>query len=168
MKYIIGSIIVVAIGMLVWSSRQKDEQKVPPISDTVLAGPQEPVPIEPKEKSLPTNKTIIKNNMKIEITKEGSGPEIKNGQTAVVTYVGKLENGTVFDASKNHGDGSFSFVLGAGMVIKGWDQGVLGMKIGETRTLTIPADLAYGSGGVPGAIPPNATLIFDVELLAIK
>jgi peptidylprolyl isomerase len=106
--------------------------------------------------------------MNIEITKEGNGPAIKNGQTAVVSYIGKLENGTIFDQSKNHGDGSFAFLLGAGQVIKGWDQGVLGMQVGESRTLTIPSDLAYGPSGIPGVIPPNATLVFEVTLLAIK
>ena len=105
--------------------------------------------------------------MKIETTKEGSGAEITNGKTAVVHYTGKLENGTVFDSSKTRGT-PFEFPLGAGMVIKGWELGVLGMKVGETRILTIPADLGYGAGGVPGAIPPNATLIFEVELLGIK
>lgn len=106
--------------------------------------------------------------MNIEVTKDGTGVEIENGQTAVVSYVGKLENGTVFDASKNHGDGTFSFTLGAGQVIKGWDQGVLGMKVGESRTLRIPPELAYGPSGIPPVIPGNATLIFDVTLLGIK
>lgn len=106
--------------------------------------------------------------MKIEVTKDGAGAEIENGQTAVVSYVGTLENGTMFDASKNHGDGTFSFTLGAGQVIKGWDQGVLGMKVGESRTLTIPPELAYGPNGIPPVIPGNATLVFDVTLLGIK
>lgn len=91
-----------------------------------------------------------------------------SGQTAVVSYVGTLSNGTVFDASKNHGDGSFSFIVGAGQVIKGWDEGVLGMKVGESRILTIPPELAYGPNGVPPVIPANATLSFEVTLLAIK
>lgn len=168
MKYIWILIAVVAIAVLVVRFSRDRGVDVPPITDTTLAGPQEPVPVKEEQKSLPTqNKVIIKNNMKIETTKEGTGPEIKTGQTAVVTYVGKFTNGTVFDASKNHGDGSFSFTLGAGQVIKGWDQGVLGMKVGEARTLTVPPELGYGSTDY-GPIPGNSTLIFDVELLAIK
>lgn len=143
--------------------------RLPP-SDTTLAGQQEPISSKNYELSTPLskNKIIYKEGMKIEITKEGSGEEIKNGQTAVVDYLGRLENGTEFDASKNHGDGTFSFPLGAGRVIRGWDEGVLGMKVGESRTLTVPPELAYGPNGVPGVIPPNATLIFQVTLLAIQ
>lgn len=110
---------------------------------------------------------IVQDNMKIETTKQGSGPAITTGQTAVVDYVGKLEDGTVFDASAKHGS-TFSFPLGAGQVIKGWDEGVVGMKVGETRVLTIPPELAYGPQGIPGVIPPNATLIFEVTLKGIK
>lgn len=168
MKYIWILIAVVAIAVLVVRFSRDTGVEVPPVTDTALAGPQEPVPAKEEQKPLPTqNKVIIKNNMKIETTKEGTGPEIKSGQTAVVTYVGKFTNGTVFDASKNHGDGSFSFALGAGQVIKGWDQGVLGMKVGEARTLTVPPELGYGPNDY-GPIPGNSTLIFDVELLAIK
>ncbi len=106
--------------------------------------------------------------MNIEITKEGTGASITNGQTATVDYVGKLADGSVFDASRNHGDAGFSFTLGAGQVIKGWDEGVLGMKVGETRILTIPPALGYGAAGAGGVIPPNATLTFEVTLRAIK
>ena len=105
--------------------------------------------------------------LKTEILKEGTGEVIQKGETAVVHYVGTLEDGTKFDSSIDRGQ-PFSFVLGAGGVIAGWDQGVLGMKIGEKRKLTIASDLAYGDAGVPGAIPGGATLIFEVELLEIK
>jgi len=107
------------------------------------------------------------NNLLKETLKEGTGIEAKNGDTVTVNYIGTLENGKKFDSSLDGGV-PFSFTLGAGQVIKGWDLGVLGMKVGEKRKLTIPADLAYGSDGIGNIIPPNATLIFEVDLLEIK
>lgn len=97
----------------------------------------------------------------------GTGAEATAGKTVSVNYVGMLPDGTVFDASANHGQ-AFSFTLGAGQVIKGWDQGVVGMKVGGKRRLIIPADLAYGNQAVGGVIPANATLIFDIELVDVK
>jgi FKBP-type peptidyl-prolyl cis-trans isomerase len=105
--------------------------------------------------------------MKIEILKPGNGEVSKNGDRVSVHYIGTLENGNKFDSSRDR-QSPFSFILGTGQVIRGWDVGVLGMKVGEQRKLTIPPDLAYGANGVPGAIPPNATLIFEVELLGIN
>lgn len=170
-KIWISIIVIAAVVVMIVHNRRSatSESKLPP-PDATLAGPQEPFPTNEYNPTTPLtkNKVIYNKSMKIEVTKEGTGAEIENGQNAVVSYVGKLENGTVFDASKNHGDGSFTFKLGAGQVIKGWDQGVLGMKVGESRILTIPSDLAYGANGIPGAIPPNATLVFEVSLLAIK
>lgn len=110
---------------------------------------------------------IENNELKIEVLDEGEGKAIENGDNASVHYIGTLEDGTKFDSSIDRGV-PFDFSLGAGQVIKGWDLGVLGMKIGEKRKLVIPSILAYGENGIPGAIPPNATLIFEVELLAIK
>lgn len=164
----LGIIIVVLV--IIARRSYTDRAQLPEPDATTLAGPQEPVPEPAYNPSAPLskNKIIYNRSMKIEVTKDGTGAEIENGQTAVVSYVGKLENGTMFDASKNHGDGTFSFTLGAGQVIKGWDQGVLGMKVGESRTLTIPSELAYGPNGIPPVIPGNATLVFDVTLLGIK
>lgn len=97
----------------------------------------------------------------------GTGAEASAGQTVVVHYRGTLENGEQFDASYDRGT-PFSFPLGAGRVIKGWDEGVQGMKVGGKRKLVIPPDLGYGSRGAGGVIPPNATLLFEVELLEVK
>jgi FKBP-type peptidyl-prolyl cis-trans isomerase len=106
-------------------------------------------------------------DLQIEVLKQGDGAEAKAGHTVTVHYTGTLTDGAKFDSSRDRGQG-FSFKLGAGQVIKGWDQGVAGMKIGEQRKLTIPAHLGYGAQGFPGAIPPNSTLVFDVELIAVK
>ena len=105
--------------------------------------------------------------LKIEVLQDGTGEEAKNGDNVSVHYVGTLEDGTKFDSSIDRGE-PFSFDLGASRVIKGWDLGILGMKIGEKRKLTIPSDLAYGNDGIPNVIPPKATLIFEVELLNIN
>lgn len=97
----------------------------------------------------------------------GSGDEAVAGKTVVVHYTGWLTNGVKFDSSKDR-DEPFDFPLGAGHVIRGWDQGVAGMKVGGKRKLTIPPELGYGARGAGGVIPPNATLVFEVELLAVR
>ena len=97
----------------------------------------------------------------------GNGAEAAAGQKVSVHYTGWLTDGKKFDSSKDRGD-PFMFSLGRGEVIRGWDEGVNGMKVGGKRKLTIPADLGYGARGAGGVIPPNATLLFEVELLAVR
>ncbi|MEM9112380.1 MAG: FKBP-type peptidyl-prolyl cis-trans isomerase [Myxococcota bacterium] len=100
----------------------------------------------------------------IEELQAGSGTEAKPGHTVAVHYTGTLTDGSKFDSSHDRGE-PLSFQLGSGMVIKGWEQGVEGMKVGGKRKLTTPPELAYGERGFPGAIPPNSTLVFEVELV---
>ncbi len=97
----------------------------------------------------------------------GNGAAAKAGDTVSVHYTGTLENGQKFDSSRDRNQ-PFGFPLGAGRVIKGWDEGVAGMRVGDKRRLIIPSTLGYGSSGAGGVIPPDATLIFEVELLGIK
>lgn len=110
---------------------------------------------------------ITDSGLKYEDLTVGEGDEATAGKMVTVHYTGWLENGQKFDSSLDRND-PFRFKLGAGQVIRGWDEGVAGMKIGGKRKLTIPANLGYGSRGAGGVIPPNATLIFDVELLAVS
>jgi FKBP-type peptidyl-prolyl cis-trans isomerase len=106
----------------------------------------------------------------LKITDEvvGTGAEAVAGKTLSVSYTGSLADGTVFDSTSKDGGQPFSFQLGAGQVIKGWDQGLVGMKVGGTRKLVIPPALAYGSAGSGSTIPPNSTLTFVVQLLGVK
>lgn len=105
--------------------------------------------------------------LKVEVKQEGSGQTAENGNEVSVHYTGRLKDGTKFDSSLDRGT-PFVFTLGAGQVIKGWDQGILGMRAGEKRLLTIPPELGYGGQGTPGGpIPPDSTLLFEVELVGI-
>ncbi|MEO7760487.1 MAG: FKBP-type peptidyl-prolyl cis-trans isomerase [Casimicrobiaceae bacterium] len=119
---------------------------------------------------------VIVDGMKIVEMKVGSGKEAQTGKAAMVQYTGWLyddkapdNKGKQFDSTSTRGGLAFGFIVGVGRVIKGWDQGVVGMKVGGTRTLTIPAALAYGDKDVGnGLIPPNSTLVFDIELVDVK
>jgi len=111
-------------------------------------------------------KTAVAAELQIEIITEGDGTVAEAGQRVSVHYEGRLEDGEVFDASRPRGQ-PFAFTIGAGQVIRGWEQGVAGMKIGETRRLTIPPELGYGAAGAGGVIPRNATLVFEIELVDV-
>lgn len=112
------------------------------------------------------NSVVAPNSLDIKTLREGTGDSAKPGDKLEVHYTGTLMNGTKFDSSRDRGE-PFIFTLGAGQVIRGWDQGMIGMKVGEVRKLTIPAELGYGSADM-GVIPPNSALIFEVELLKIN
>jgi len=106
-------------------------------------------------------------DIQVQVVREGAGTEARAGNTVSVHYVGTLTDGKKFDSSRDRGQ-PFTFKLGAGQVIKGWDQGVAGMKVGAVHKLTIPPQLAYGDRGFPPVIPPGSTLVFEVELLDVR
>ncbi|HEY2685111.1 MAG TPA: FKBP-type peptidyl-prolyl cis-trans isomerase [Steroidobacteraceae bacterium] len=129
----------------------------------------------PKQSPAPSAPVSAVTSLEKTDIKVGAGPEIAAGQIAVVQYTGwlydtaaKNNRGQQFDSSREAGREAFKFPVGTGSVIKGWDQGVLGMKVGGERRLVIPPDLAYGDQGAQGVIPPGATLVFDVELVGIE
>ncbi len=163
MKYIIFVIVavLVIVGAFYYRPSTKLAGTVAPTNNTI--------------NSTSTPDTIMAQNpgLKIEDIKVGTGDEAKSGDLVTVNYIGTFIDGKKFDASIDHGTEGFTFPLGQGNVIKGWDIGVVGMKIGGTRTLTVSPELAYGSRDVKDqagkvVIPANSTLIFQVELLKVR
>jgi len=132
----------------------------PPVQPMPLPQPTPPQPAPPQPVITPSGLSYL--DMTV-----GMGPQPQAGQRVTVHYTGWLENGTKFDSSIERGQ-PFTFVIGQGQVIKGWDEGVMAMKVGGKRKLIIPPHLGYGAQGAGGVIPPNATLIFEVDLLGIQ
>lgn len=145
---------LVAVAFIAAACAKKETQNQTPSTDTAAS-------------STPAAMMTTASGLQYQVLKEGNGPVAKAGQTVSVHYTGWLTDGTKFDSSVDRGQ-PFQFQLGAGQVIKGWDEGVAGMKVGEKRKLTIPPGLGYGARGAGGVIPPNATLVFDVELLGVQ
>ncbi len=141
-----GVLIVAVFGFILLSDNQNEEQNE---TEIISEGGE------------------VVEELKIEELLVGEGTEAKSGNTVSVHYTGTLTDGTKFDSSLDRGD-PFEFNLGAGQVIAGWDQGVVGMKVGGKRKLTIPSELGYGERGAGVSIPPNATLVFEIELLEVK
>lgn len=181
-KYLVGFIIVCFLGVgsvLVYSLNNSKPSKEEVVKQN-LSG-TEPVITQGDQtnQEVPSSSqknpavTIQPMNIKVPITElkiedevVGKGAAVKTGDTAEVNYVGTLLDGTKFDSSYDRNQ-TFSFQVGAGRVIEGWDKGLVGMQVGGKRKLTIPSDMAYGSSG-QGGIPPNSPLIFEIELISIK
>ena len=153
------------------AEQEAKNQKPIPEPEPISSPTVQPTPGEAdinKKPTVPKGSGSPPTALKAETLIAGSGPAIKSGQQATVNYVGVLfKDGKEFDSSWGKGKQPFQFALGGGQVIPGWDQGVLGMKVGERRRLTIPAELAYGAQGSPPKIGPNEALIFDVDLKKI-
>ena len=182
---IIGiAVIVFTIGLVIFLSRKAGENapdsgsgsqnQIEGTSSPVLKSGNQGADLESGSQGADNKPESVKKaqipeplKLKVEILKEGAGEGAKIRERVRVNYVGTLENGTKFDSSYDR-NAPFEFTLGAGEVIRGWDEGVLGMKIGEKRRIVVPSELGYGASGVPGAIPPGATLIFEIERLEIN
>lgn len=156
-KIFTGLIILGILGLVVWYGT-----KPPSVQELAEMG------ITPSTAPFPTPpESSQSGELTVQEISEGTGAEVKSGDSVVMHYKGTLQDGTVFDSSYDRGQ-PFETQIGVGAVIKGWDKGVPGMKVGGKRLLVIPAELGYGSQGYPPSIPPNATLFFEVELVSIK
>lgn len=160
----LGLVVVIGFVLFVANYAKADDKAA--AVDTPQAS-SEAVKEAPKKAKVSHKVVTTASGLKYEILKKGNGPVAKAGQTVSVHYTGWLTDGKKFDSSVDRGE-PFQFALGAGQVIKGWDEGVAGMKVGEKRKLTIPSSLGYGDRGAGGVIPPGATLVFDVELLGVQ
>jgi FKBP-type peptidyl-prolyl cis-trans isomerase len=162
--------VIIAIAVIwggVWYSGKmsREDRQAQLAAAAVATQPTATSGVVTQQINQPTNMTNLNLTMTNDVV--GTGAEAKKGDTVSVLYTGTLTDGTVFDASSKHNNQPFSFTLGAGQVIEGWDIGVVGMKVGGKRELTIPPELGYGARGAGNTIPPNATLHFSIELLSV-
>ncbi len=175
--YILVLVAVLIVGgIVVYTQRSAEPKDIPVVTDSTTSLEADKVPAsgdttnDNETKTMQPEKITTATGLTIETLAAGEGDAAKAGDTVVVNYTGRLENGTTFDSNVdpkfNHVE-PFAFKLGENRVIAGWEQGVLGMKVGEKRRLTIPSDLGYGSRGAGALIPPNATLVFEVEVTDI-
>jgi peptidylprolyl isomerase len=154
---------VVLVVVLVWAGVWYDTKREKDVQEAQAQAGAAAIAAQNAEQQ------TIMQNFKVTDVVVGTGATAQKGDTVSVLYSGSLDDGTIFDASSKHGNQPFSFVLGVQQVIKGWDLGVVGMKVGGKRELVIPSELGYGSAGAGnGAIPPNATLHFTVQLLSVS
>ncbi|MBE9033281.1 FKBP-type peptidyl-prolyl cis-trans isomerase [filamentous cyanobacterium LEGE 11480] len=168
----LACVLVLVVAQFTGSSATADAGNLPKqsmadmVADVVIA---ETAKLTPQTSETKSMSEIVEtpSGLKYEVITEGDGATPEKGQTVIVHYTGTLEDGTKFDSSRDRNQ-PFSFKVGAGQVIKGWDEGLAMMKVGDRRNLILPPELGYGARGAGGVIPPNATLIFDVELLGIK
>jgi len=168
--YVTIFLIVLIVGGIVFSFIGKNEKENTLLQTSVPSAtiiPEETPEIVAASPSAIPTPTMSVNELQIEDQVVGTGVEAVAGKKVSVNYLGTLTDGTKFDSSYDRGT-PFSFTLGAGEVISGWDQGVAGMKVGGKRKLTIPSSMGYGVSGIPGVIPGGATLVFEVELLNVE
>jgi FKBP-type peptidyl-prolyl cis-trans isomerase len=161
-------LVALAAALFVWGCDEKAASKAPPekpvAAEATAPKAEKPITKEPSK----TNWVTKESGLLFTDKTEGTGTEVKKGDTVVVNYRGWLDDGTEFDSSKKPGRTPFSFKVGGGNVIKGWDEGLVGMKIGGVRELNLSPEMGYGSRGAGNVIPPNANLHFEIELLEVK
>ncbi|MFO0737184.1 MAG: FKBP-type peptidyl-prolyl cis-trans isomerase [Labilithrix sp.] len=159
------------LGIIWGGGTERDSGQAPQIESPPPPAPdknekkkkdKEEKPAEPAASANPNAKLVTEDLV------VGSGETAESGDTLSMKYAGTLLDGTEFDSTAKHGDQPFKFQIGAGRVIKGWDQGIVGMKVGGKRKLTIPPELGYGARGAGDKIPPNSTLVFNVELVGVE